>query len=215
MPLFPFGHGLSYASFEYSKLVLDKKQMKDTDQLRITIDVTNTGTCAAQEIVQLYVRDIESQVIRPDKELKGFDKVALAPGETKTVTFDLGHRSFAYYDVELKGWVVESGEFEILIGKSSRDIVLRDGVEVISTTERQESFHRNSTISDLMKTEKGAAFVKEYISMLPFASAIEGSHSEMLKAFMQFMPLRGLISFSGGKFREADLQGVLEKLNGR
>lgn len=215
VPLFPFGHGLSYASFEYSNLVLDKKQMKDTDQLRITIDVTNTGTCAAQEIVQLYVRDIQSQVIQPDKELKGFDKVALAPGETKTVTFDLGHRSFAYYDVELKGWVVESGEFEILIGKSSRDIVLRDGVEVISTTERQDSFHRNSTISDLMKTEKGAAFVKEYISMLPFASAIEGSHSEMLKAFMQFMPLRGLISFSGGKFREADLQGLLEKLNGR
>ncbi|KOP65582.1 glycosyl hydrolase family 3 [Bacillus sp. FJAT-18019] len=211
--LFPFGHGLSYTTFEYSNLTVDKKELKDSDNLRVSVDIQNTGSLPGKEIVQLYVRDSHSSVIRPDKELKGFDKVELAPGEKKTVTFELDRRSFAYYDVELGEWTVETGAFEILIGKSSKEIVLSDTVEVISTTERQEPFHRNSTIADLMKTEKGAAFVKEFISMLPFASAIEGSHSEMLKAFMQFMPLRGLISFSGGKFTEAHLRGLLEKLN--
>lgn len=212
-PLFPFGHGLSYTTFEYSNLTVDKKELKDSDKLSVSVDIENTGSLPGKEIVQLYVRDSESSAIRPDKELKGFDKVELAPGEKKTVTFELDRRSFAYYDVELGEWTVETGAFEILIGKSSKEIVLSDTVEVISTTERQEPFHRNSTIADLMKTEKGAAFVKEFIGMLPFASAIEGSHSEMLKAFMQFMPLRGLISFSGGKFTEAHLNGLLEKLN--
>lgn len=213
-PLFPFGHGLSYTSFNYSNLKLDKKKMKDTDVLTVTVNVKNTGTYAGKEIVQLYVHDKESSMIRPDQELKGFDKVELAPGEERTVSFELDHRSFAYYDVELKDWVVESGDFEIRIGKSSRDIVLSETVEVESTTERRIEFHRNSTISDLKKTAKGAAFVEDFISKLPFASAIgDGSQAEMFRAFLDALPLRGMLSFSGGKTTEKQLNDLIDYLN--
>lgn len=213
-PLFSFGHGLSYTTFEYSKLTLDKKQLKDTEKLSVSVDVKNTGARAGKEIVQLYVHDRESSVIRPDQELKGFHKVELAPGEAKTITFELDHRSFAYYDIELKDWVVESGEFEIRIGKSSRDIELTEIVEVQSTTERQIVFHSNSTVSDLKKTAKGAAFVENFIGKLPFASAIEDkSHAEMFRAFLDAMPLRGLLSFSGGKTTEKQLSDLIDHLN--
>ena len=97
--LFPFGYGLSYTTFAYSNLCLDKKTMKDTEELTVSVDVTNTGDRAGKEVVQLYVADKESTVIRPVKELRDFVKIELAPGETKTVTFTLGKRAFAYYDV--------------------------------------------------------------------------------------------------------------------
>lgn len=212
-PLFPFGYGLSYTSFEYSNLTVDKKKLLDSDQLRVSVDIENTGFLAGSEIVQLYIRDPDSSVIRPDKELKGFDKVELAAGEKKTVTFELDRRSFAYYDIEIKDWAVETGTFEILVGKSSRDIMLSETVEVQSTTERSSRFHRNSTVADMMTSEPGAVFIKKFMSMLPFASAMDPSHSEMLKAFMEFMPLRSLVSFSGGKFTEEQLHDLLKQLN--
>ncbi|MBE9916141.1 glycosyl hydrolase [Paenibacillus donghaensis] len=212
-PLFPFGFGLSYTTFAYSGLTLDKKQMTDKENLTVSVRVKNTGPVKGKEIVQLYVRDQESSVIRPDKELKGFEKVELAPGEEKTVVFELDYRSFAYYDAQEKAWVVETGEFDILIGKSSQQIELSETVTVKSTYERKHVFHRNSTLADLMQNQIGADFLKRYTAMLPFASALEEGPSEMLKAIMEFLPLRGLVSFSGGKFTENDLRNLLQELN--
>ncbi|GJM75888.1 hypothetical protein HMSSN036_81040 [Paenibacillus macerans] len=117
-PLFPFGHGLSYTTFEYSDLKLDKSRIRDDEKVAVSLQVTNTGDRAGKEIVQLYVRDVESSVIRPDKELKGFRKVELQPGETQTVVFELDKSAFAYYNTTLKDWHAESGEYRILIGKS-------------------------------------------------------------------------------------------------
>lgn len=147
--LFPFGYGLSYSTFEYSDLVLDKKEMTDQDILRVSVKVRNTGKVSGKEIVQLYVRDINSSVIRPEKELKGFEKVELNPGEEKEVIFTLDNRAFAYYNADIKDWHVESGEFEILIGKSSRDIVLKNTVYVKSTVKIRKKIDRNSTIGDI------------------------------------------------------------------
>jgi beta-glucosidase len=129
--LFPFGHGLSYTTFEYSNLKLDKKKIKDTDTLEISVCVKNTGSMAGAEIVQVYVKDMESSIFRPEKELKGFDKVYLEPGEEKTITMTLDKRSFAYYNTKINDWHVESGDFEILVGSSSRDIVLSEVVTVM------------------------------------------------------------------------------------
>ncbi|CAH2713138.1 Thermostable beta-glucosidase B [Neobacillus rhizosphaerae] len=117
-PLFPFGYGLSYTNFEYSNLSISKKEIQDVETVTVSVNVKNTGGVAGKETVQLYIKDLESSVIRPEKELKGFEKVQLQPDEEKTVTFTLDKRAFAYYDVELKDWHVETGEFEILIGKS-------------------------------------------------------------------------------------------------
>ena len=131
--LFPFGHGLSYTTFEYSDLQLSRSQITDVDTLTATLRVKNTGTVAGMDTVQLYVRDVETTVFRPEKELKGFAKVELQPGESAEVAIELDRRAFAYYDTELKDWHVESGAFEVLVGASSRDLRLGATVEVVST----------------------------------------------------------------------------------
>ncbi|TYP74603.1 beta-glucosidase [Paenibacillus methanolicus] len=213
-PLFPFGYGLSYSTFGYSELTVDKRTLTDAESLRVSVNVTNTGTRAGQEVVQLYVRDKASSVIRPDKELKGFEKVELASGESAVVTFELDKRGFAYYDAKTREWTVETGEFELLIGRSSADIVLSETVTVQSTTERRMVFHRNSTLADIGGSPAGEAFVRQLSSVLPFPQELSAEHSAMLRAFMEQMPLRGLLSFSGGKFTEAALEAVLRQLNG-
>ena len=154
---FPFGYGLSYTTYEYSNLKLSADQIKDTDTLEVSVDVTNTGSMAGKEVVQLYVSDVESTVIRPAKELKGFEKVVLAPGETKTVTFTLNKRAFAYWNTQLHDWHVETGEFRILIGKSSRDIQLEAAVTVESTVKIPVHYTMDTTFGDLMKDEKSHA----------------------------------------------------------
>ena len=119
-PLFAFGYGLSYTSFEIKNLRLAKKKIKRTGSTRVSVDVTNTGKRAGTETVQLYIRDLVSSVTRPVKELKGFQKISLRPGETKTVTLEITPDSLAFYDVKMK-YIVEPGEFEIMVGNSSRD----------------------------------------------------------------------------------------------
>ena len=131
--LFPFGHGLSYTTFEYSDLQVSQSKIDDKDTFSITLIVKNTGSVAGKETVQLYVRDVEATVFRPDKELKGFEKVALQPGEETQVVIELGPRAFAYYDTEASDWQVEAGTFDILVGASAQDIRLQASVEVTSS----------------------------------------------------------------------------------
>jgi beta-glucosidase len=121
---------VSYTTFEYSDLKLSQKQLSMPGTLIVTLNITNTGPVAGQEIVQLYVRDVESTVFRPEKELKGFAKVHLEPGETQEVAIELDERAFAYYNTDLGDWHVEAGAFEILVGASSRDIRLTDTVDI-------------------------------------------------------------------------------------
>ena len=123
-PRLPFGHGLSYTTFEYSEVSV-KPVCRLGEPVKVAFKLTNSGERAGQEVVQLYVRDPEAQVARPRKELKAFKKVALKPGQSTLVEFSLDERSLAYWDQSEKAWVAEPGEFEILIGASSRDIRLR------------------------------------------------------------------------------------------
>lgn len=131
--LFPFGYGLSYTEFEYSDLALSKKKIKDTDTLTLSFKIKNIGDKDGAEIAQIYVRDTESTVFRPEKELRAFRKVFLKKGEETTVTVELSERAFAYYNVNINNWHTESGDFEILVGASSRDIKLTGKVKVQST----------------------------------------------------------------------------------
>jgi beta-glucosidase len=121
-PLFPFGHGLSYTTFEYSNLTLDASEYELDAEIQIAVDVKNTGTYPGKEVIQLYVRDVEPRLTRPEKELKAFQKIMLQPGETKTVHFTLDGEALAFYDPGQKRWVAEPGVFEVLIGRSSRDV---------------------------------------------------------------------------------------------
>ncbi len=153
--LFPFGYGLSYTTFEYSRARLSATTFNDVDGLTVWVDVTNTGPMAGQEVVQVYVRDIKASVRRPPKELKGFAKVSLQPGETQTVSIALDFRAFAFYHVKHHDWVAEDGEFEILIGASSADIRCRLAAELRSTRQLPCILDRESTLNDWMADRAG------------------------------------------------------------
>jgi len=123
-PLFPFGHGLSYTTFEYSGLKVSTPTVKAGDTLEISMQVRNSGTRAGAEVVQLYLRDVEASLPRPEKELKGFRRVVLQPGQAATLTFTLDKAALSFFDPRKRDWVAEAGAFEVLIGASSRDIRL-------------------------------------------------------------------------------------------
>lgn len=216
-PLFPFGHGLSYTTFEYSNLTIDRKAIKDTESVNVTVAVKNTGNRAGKEIVQLYVQDNVSTIDRPAKELKGFIKVELQPGEQKTVSFTLDKRSFAYYNVDLKDWHVESGDFTVLIGHSSQDIVLSDTVHVESTVELKVTYNRNSLLGDLMsdpaKAPIAQSLMESFQKMMPMDAESDAVTGEMMAAMMKYLPLRNLVAFSQGAFTNVMLDDLLEQLN--
>ena len=141
---FPFGHGLSYTTFEYSDMKVSADKIKDTDTVTVSFKIKNTGSVDGAEIAQVYVSDVESTIYRPLKELKGFKKVFLKAGEEKEVSVTLDKRAFAYYNVNIGDWHVESGDFRILVGASSRDIKLEANVYVESTVEAEIPDYRNS-----------------------------------------------------------------------
>ena len=124
-PLFPFGHGLSYTTFEYSGLKVSTPTAKADEKVEISIQVRNSGTRAGAEVVQLYLRDVESSLPRPEKELKRFRRVVLQPGQTETLSFTLDKAAMSFFDPRKQDWVAEAGVFEVLIGASSRDIRLQ------------------------------------------------------------------------------------------
>ncbi len=128
-PLFPFGFGLSYTTFAYSDLRITPAEMKANGKAVVTCTVTNTGSVAGDEVVQLYLRDLLASVTRPVIELRGFRRVALRAGESKQVSFDLGFEELSMLDAQLKR-VVEPGDFKIMIGSSSADIRLRGFLKV-------------------------------------------------------------------------------------
>lgn len=153
--LFPFGYGLSYTTFEYSNAKLSASNVKDVDGLTVTVDVTNTGKLAGKEIVQVYVHDQKSELVRPAKELKGFAKVDLGPGETKSVSIKLDYRAFAYYHPEYKQWITEDGDFDILIGASSADIRCRLTATLESTMELPCILDMESTMREWLADPRG------------------------------------------------------------
>ncbi|WP_040949397.1 beta-glucosidase [Gorillibacterium massiliense] len=216
-PLFPFGHGLSYTTFDYSDIVITQKDIRDDESVDVRLKVMNSGQRAGKEIVQLYVRDKESKVIRPEKELKGFMKVELQPGEEKTVTFTLNKRAFAYYNVELKDWHVESGVFDILIGSSSNCIVLSDSIQVQSTTNLKIKYNRNTTVGDLLSDPVTNPIITGMLSRqnpLAKSETASAEESQMMAAIMKYLPLRALLAFSGGTMTEKNIDDMLTVLNG-
>jgi beta-glucosidase len=164
--LFPFGHGLSYTTFTYSNARVSAQNFKDVDGLTVTVDVTNTGKVAGKEIVQVYVHDHESGLVRPEKELKGFAKLELQPGETRSVSIKLDFRAFAYYHPEYKQWITEDGDFEILIAASATDIRESLAVTLESTLRLPCILDKESTIREWMADPRGRVVLGAFYSTI-------------------------------------------------
>ena len=223
--LFPFGHGLSYTTFEYSGLKLSADAIRDTDTVDVTFTVKNTGNRAGKTVAQLYVGDLEGYVnaIRPVKELKAFKKIALEPGESREITLTLDKRAFATWREEIHDWWVESGDFCIAVGDSSACLPLTAVLKVESTTELPKHFDADSIFMDIMADPKAKAVLGPMIQQM-FASfstpdeavseaAQEAVTEEMGMAMMQYMPIRGALSFGGGAMSDEQLAALLKQIN--
>lgn len=218
--LFPFGHGMSYTTFAYEDLQLDRDTMTDEETLTVRCTIRNTGDRPGKEAVQLYVRPMGGAVRRPVRELKGFEKVELAPGEAKMVRFTLDCRSFAYYEPKLHDWFVESGVNTIEIGASSRDIRLRAEVTVTGTRQLPVHFTRLTTVEQLMKTEQGRTLIAQItadrrqehgnLETDHTKSMGEGSANMMQKMMLE-MPLCNFITY--GVMTSSQLDRLLASLN--
>lgn len=219
--LFPFGHGLSYTTFDYSNIRFSSSEMNDGDTIEVSVDVINTGLVEGKEVVQVYVAPVQSEVIRPDRELKAFTKIHLLPGEKKTVTLKLSQRAFAYYNTVINDWYAEEGDYNIEVGQSSRKIVLSKTLKYNNAQAIPEIFTENSTFGDVLKNSKAKAIIQPLIdgvfalfgSPEPDGDENAAITFEMQEAMLKYMPLRGIISFGNGSITQADLTALIEKIN--
>ena len=216
--LFPFGHGLSYTEFRYSGIKLSRQSITENDLLTVTAEITNTGKVAGKEVVQLYVGTKDSDVIRPVRELKAFEKVYLEPGQTKTVIFTLDKRAFSYFDMGINDWFVESKDYEISLGSSSRDLRLCAVVAVKGLKRKKMVYTADSTFGDVAANPANRQIVEQIMaasanSRLGGGGDTRGRISgEMMAAMLRYMPLRGLALF--GFVDSLDtVDRLVEKLN--
>jgi len=227
-PLFPFGFGLSYTAFAYSDLRLSAPMIKDTDAVTVEVRVKNTGQVAGKEVVQLYVHEQRAKLARPEKELKAFAKVALQPGEEKAITFRLEHRDFAFYDVSSHDWSVNAGKFDILVGASSRNLALKQTIEVEVTRSAYPRLTRHSQLKEFADHPKGKAFhlqlveafglgnpyeqTEELAKLTPEEAATKRKADMAVKAFLDDMPVYKVCRFSEGSFTEEMLEEILKQV---
>lgn len=202
---FPFGYGLSYTTFAYSNAKVSSHKFKDVDGVTVSVDVTNTGKVTGKEVVQVYVHDHAASLVRPVKELKGFAKVELKPGETKTVTIPLDFRAFAFYHPEYKQWITETGDFDLLIGASSADIRQTLTVTLESTLNLPCILDMESTIREWMADPRGKTVLGPFLvtmeeeSRKAFGSSETGeSHGSIGMNIMDMfgdMPVASVLAF--------------------
>jgi beta-glucosidase len=215
-PLFPFGFGLGYTTFEYARLRLDRERMHEGETLGISLVVKNTGRVAGQEVVQLYVRDEAASVVRPEKELKGFEKVALRPGEEREVRFSLSRRAFAFWDVRAHDWKVEPGAFEILVGASSRDLRLSGRVTVEARAPAPRSYDQNTALGDVLAHPVAGAWARRVEGRIAerLGSYPPGSpEAAMVEAMSRELPLRAVVRLAQALTPD-QLRRLLAVLNG-
>ena len=221
--LFPFGHGLGYTEFAYDDLQFDRESLCGEETLEIRFRIRNTGDREGSEAPQVYVHKKDSVISRALQELKGFEKVALAAGEEREVVIRLDRRSFAWYDEEVKAWCVEPGDYEILVGASSRDIRLRGVVTRTDSVLEHWVCHRNTTLGEIMSRPQAAEayrqFLQEEIGRLPFEGfgSVEGlgdGMRKMAEAIFSDSPLRSLRSFFKGTVDDHFIKRLVDRING-
>jgi len=209
-PLFPFGFGLSYTTFAYSGLRCNATAIQETEGVTVELKVKNTGPVTGQEVVQLYVHEQHPRVVRPERELKAFAKIALQPGEERPVSFQLTKRDFAYYDTCRHDWIVNPGKFDILVGSSSQDLPLKQTIEVERSKQDCAPLTRDSLLKEFERHPKGQAFHPQLVEA--FGLGTPGEADIAVKAFLDDMPVYKVCAFSEGRFTEEMLEDILKKV---
>ncbi|MBQ8972052.1 MAG: glycoside hydrolase family 3 C-terminal domain-containing protein [Clostridia bacterium] len=219
---YPFGYGLSYTTFEYSNLRLSGDTLPVDGELTVTVDVTNTGRVGAKEIVQLYIASAHKGVSRPVQELKGFEKVYVAPGKTETVTFKLCKRAFSYYNVDIADWYAENGAYEVRIGASSRDIRLTALVNVTGSPALPVRVTGDTTLGDIRSIPGAETVIGPLLQQMAQVFGGQGEGEEnamgesgdaMMEAMIGYMPLHALKSFAGETFTDDAMRQMIDALN--
>ncbi|MGZ6367491.1 MAG: glycoside hydrolase family 3 C-terminal domain-containing protein, partial [Ktedonobacteraceae bacterium] len=206
-PLFPFGYGLSYTTFEYTNLHINKIELNAGEILDVTVTIYNSGTRAGKEVIQLYIQSLTSQFIRPNKELKAFAKVALEPGESRDVHLTLEERDFQIYDDERQAWRIEGGEYNILIGSSSETIVLRERVTVNEDPRfMMPQFSRMSPIKQFLQYPKTRELLVNTFAGTPRAAVFLGD-DEMFTS----MPIAKMVVL--GALTDENVDSLIEQAN--
>ncbi len=214
---YPFGHGLSYTTFSYSDLRLEAEKFREGDLLTLSCEVTNTGGRAGAEIVQLYIAAPGVQIDRAPKELKGFEKVFLEPGESKRVSFQLDSRSFAYYNERERDWLCEPGLYRILLGSTSEDIRLDGCVEVIPARIPQMRISPYMTAQELADHPEGKKEIQFLIDRIVNQNGLDDQdgalNPQMIQSMLLEAPLATLATqFPELRFSQADLAELLKRL---
>ncbi len=213
-PLFSFGHGLSYTTFEYSNLVLTRAIITDSDILQVSCTIKNTGAVEGKEVVQLYVSDRESRLIRPVKELKGFVKVALAAGQETTVSFELKARDFSYYDDAFGSWIAESGDFDLHIAASAQDIRVSAAVTLDAQQRRPVHFDERTTLREWVQYPETRAVIHEVVKdfFLQNPTEFKGDLMDfnINEDFLLDLPVMKYVFISGGLITERQIAEALE-----
>ena len=215
-PLYPFGHGLSYTTFEYSDMRVSSDDFSDKEGLKVRVKIKNTGKVRGKETVQLYVKDTKSTLQRPLKELKGFEKVALEPGEEKEVHFELTQRDFSYYDGRREIWIAESGDFEIIAASSSRDLRLTSKVTLRSTQVVPLMFNEYTFFSEFWSHEETKKLLIELMPKWISGWVPKGKSLEEAQV-MDFFADHPIIKFpyiTNGEITEKQVKDLIEKTKG-
>ncbi len=215
-PLFPFGFGLSYTDFEYSELAFSATSITDKTGLDVTVKITNSGDVAGKEVVQLYVTDVHSSLQRPKKELKKFSKIALEPGQAKTVTFQLDSRDFSYYDAIRKMWIAESGEFVVSAASSSLDIRLSQSVMLQSTQQVPLAFDEYTFFKDYWNNRQTRELLKQLVPNWIKGFTPEGKSADDAE-FQDFMVEHPFIKYpyiTNGEISPTQVKELVKKSQG-
>lgn len=198
-----FGHGLSYTRFEMSNLKISEEHTSEKDTILVSIDIKNVGSCYGKEVVQLYISDLGKTPGRPVKELKGFAKVGLNPGEKSSVSFRLTGRDFAYYDERIHDWYAPSGEYAVMIGSASDEIAEQKTIQFTTDRNLLQSVAGDTTVGELLKDARTLPVIMGLMKKFEHVAAsysgegegLGAGESQMNQAMMEYMPLKSIPSF--------------------